>query len=53
MDSLKNKNVWKLVQLPQGKKTIRTKYVFDLKNNSHDITVRRKSHLIASGFIQQ
>ncbi|GJV92151.1 putative ribonuclease H-like domain-containing protein [Tanacetum coccineum] len=45
--------VWKLVDLPNGKKTIRTKWVFKNKKDERGIVIRNKSRLVAQGHRQE
>nr|GEW41927.1 putative ribonuclease H-like domain-containing protein [Tanacetum cinerariifolium] len=42
-------NVWTLVDLPHGKKAIRTKWVFRNKRDQRGIVIRNKSRLVAQG----
>jgi len=46
-------NTWKLVSLPDGRKTVGCKWVFRVKNKSDGTIERFKARLVAKGFIQQ
>nr|GEW90242.1 ribonuclease H-like domain, reverse transcriptase, RNA-dependent DNA polymerase [Tanacetum cinerariifolium] len=45
--------VWRLVDLPYGKKTIRTKWVYKNKKDEKGIVVRNKARLVAQGHRQK
>ncbi|GKC80579.1 putative ribonuclease H-like domain-containing protein [Tanacetum coccineum] len=45
--------VWKLVDLPNGKRAIGTKYVFRNKKDERGIVVRNKARLVAQGYTQE
>nr|GEW99021.1 putative ribonuclease H-like domain-containing protein [Tanacetum cinerariifolium] len=45
--------VWRLVDLPYGKKAIRTKWVYRNKKDERGIIVRNKAKLVAQGHIQE
>jgi hypothetical protein len=47
LDSLRKRNVFELVDLPKGRKTIRNRWVFDVKTDG-----RKKARLVAKGFSQ-
>ncbi|XP_076895219.1 uncharacterized protein LOC143547759 [Bidens hawaiensis] len=44
--------VWKLVDLPEDKRKINTKWVFKFKRDEHGIIVRNKARLVVLGFNQ-
>ncbi|GJT53063.1 putative ribonuclease H-like domain-containing protein [Tanacetum coccineum] len=46
-------NVWTLVDLPNGKRAIRTKWVFRNKKDERGIVVRNKARLVAQGYTQE
>nr|GEX18494.1 hypothetical protein [Tanacetum cinerariifolium] len=46
-------NVWTLVDLPHGKRAIRTKWVFRNKKDQRGFVVRNKSRLVAQGHRQE
>ncbi|GJR44611.1 putative ribonuclease H-like domain-containing protein [Tanacetum coccineum] len=50
---LKLQKVWTLVDLPNGKKAIRTKWVFRNKKDERGIVVRNKARLVAQGYTQE
>ncbi|GJR88642.1 putative ribonuclease H-like domain-containing protein [Tanacetum coccineum] len=45
--------VWTLVDLPNGKRAIRTKWVFRNKKDERRIVVRNKARLVAQGYTQK
>ncbi|GJY29059.1 ribonuclease H-like domain-containing protein [Tanacetum coccineum] len=45
--------VWTLVDLPKGKKAIRTKYVYRNKKDERGIVVRNKARLVAQGYTKE
>nr|GEY15025.1 ribonuclease H-like domain-containing protein [Tanacetum cinerariifolium] len=45
--------VWRLVDLPKGKHTIRTKWVYENKKDKRGIVVRNKARLAAQGYTQE
>ncbi|GJT53899.1 putative ribonuclease H-like domain-containing protein [Tanacetum coccineum] len=45
--------VWTLVNLPNGKRAIRTKWVFRNKKDERGIVVRNKARLVAQGYTQE
>ncbi|GJW46088.1 retrovirus-related pol polyprotein from transposon TNT 1-94 [Tanacetum coccineum] len=45
--------VWILVDLPNGKRVIRTKWVFRNKKDERGIVVRNKARLVAQGYTQE
>src|SRR5712672_3174363 len=47
IDALHKNDTWKLINLPPGQKTIKSKWVFKLKSDGHYCT-----HLVAKGFMQ-
>ena len=53
MNSMKTNDVWKLVELPRNKKTIKTRWVFKVKRDDQNKPVRFKARLVAKGFTQQ
>ena len=53
LESLEKKNTWDVCELPPGRKTISTKWVFQLKKNEKGETVRHKARLAARGFTQK
>nr|GEX84858.1 hypothetical protein [Tanacetum cinerariifolium] len=46
-------NVWRLVDLPYGKKAIETKWVYRNKKDERGIVVRNKARLVAQGHRQE
>ncbi|GJU82955.1 putative ribonuclease H-like domain-containing protein [Tanacetum coccineum] len=49
----KLQQVWKLVDLPNGKRAIRTKWVFRNKKDERGIVIRNKARLVAQGHRQE
>ncbi|GKE31310.1 putative ribonuclease H-like domain-containing protein, partial [Tanacetum coccineum] len=49
----KIQKVWTLVDLPSGKKTIGTKWVYRNKKDERGIVVRNKARLVAQGYKQE
>ncbi|GKB50574.1 putative ribonuclease H-like domain-containing protein, partial [Tanacetum coccineum] len=49
----KLQKVWTLVDLPNGKRAIRTKWVFRNKKDKRGIIVRNKARLVAQGYTQE
>ncbi|GJW56779.1 putative ribonuclease H-like domain-containing protein [Tanacetum coccineum] len=45
--------VWTLVNLPNGKRAIRTKWVFRNKKDERGIVIRNKARLVAQGYTQE
>ncbi|GJR36904.1 putative ribonuclease H-like domain-containing protein [Tanacetum coccineum] len=45
--------IWTLVDLPNGKRATRTKWVFRNKNDKRGIVVRNKARLVAQGYTQE
>ena len=46
-------NTWKLVPLPEGRKTVGCKWVFRVKNKPNGTIEKFKARLVAKGFTQQ
>ncbi len=53
MRSLERNDVWDLVELPEKRKVVGSKWVFKLKTNEDGTTSRYKARLVAQGFSQQ
>ncbi|GJY18250.1 putative ribonuclease H-like domain-containing protein [Tanacetum coccineum] len=49
----KLQKVWTLVDLPYGKRAIRTKWVYKNKKDKRGIVVRNKERLVAQGYTQE
>ncbi|GJR42240.1 putative ribonuclease H-like domain-containing protein [Tanacetum coccineum] len=49
----KLQKVWTLVDLPKGKRAIRTKWVYRNKKDKRVIVVRNKARLVAQGYTQE
>ncbi|GJS93720.1 retrovirus-related pol polyprotein from transposon TNT 1-94 [Tanacetum coccineum] len=50
---LKLQEVWTLVELPNGKRAIGTKWVFRNKKNERGIVIKNKARLVAQGYTQE
>ena len=53
IDSLHQHNVWDLVELPEGRKPVGSKWVFKVKTNADGSTERFKARLVAQGYTQR
>ena len=53
MKSLKDNDVWELVELPKGRKAVGSKCVFKAKTDSDRYVERLKARLVAQGFSQK
>ena len=51
--SLKQNDVWELVQLPKGRKTVGSKWVYKVKTGVDGSVERYKARLVAQGFTQK
>ncbi|GKE85513.1 putative ribonuclease H-like domain-containing protein, partial [Tanacetum coccineum] len=49
----KLQQVWTLVDLPYGKRAIRTKWIYRNKKNKRGIVFRNKARLVAQGYTQE
>ena len=53
IDSLHQHNAWDLVELPEGRKPVCSKWVFKVKTNADGSTERFKARLVAQGYTQR
>ena len=53
IDSLHDNSVWDLVQLPEGRKPVGSKWVFKVKTNADGSVERCKARLVAQGYSQK
>ena len=53
LDQFQKNDVWKLVELPKGKKAVGVKWVFCNKLNKDGMAMRNKARLVAKGYSQQ
>jgi hypothetical protein len=53
MKSLKDNDVWDLVEKPEGRKVVGSKWVFKKKLNADGSIARYKARLVAQGYSQQ
>ena len=53
MQQFYNQRVWRLVQLPDGKYAIGTKWILKCKRDARGIVVRNKARLVAQGHRQE
>ena len=53
MKSLKDNDIWELVELPKGRKAVGSKWVFKAKTDADGYAERFKVRLVAQGFSQK
>ena len=53
LKSMKDNDVWNLIEFPKGKKPIGCKWVFKTKWDSKGNVERYKAHLVAKRFTQR
>jgi Reverse transcriptase (RNA-dependent DNA polymerase) len=53
MESMRSNNVWKLVDLPEGRKAIGNKWVLKIKRLADGSIDRYKARLVVKGYTQQ
>lgn len=53
IESIKENNVWELVELPEGKRIVGSKWVFKRKIGANGVVERYKARLVAQGFSQR
>ena len=53
MESLKKNGTWEEVELPQGRKTVDSKWVFKAKQKADGTVERYKARVVAKGFSQR
>ena len=53
MKSLKDNDVWDVVPLPAGRKTVGSKWVYKIKTGSDGLIQRYKARLVAQGYTQK
>jgi Reverse transcriptase (RNA-dependent DNA polymerase) len=53
MESMRSNNVWKLVNLPEGRKAIGNKWVLKIKRLADGSIDRYKARLVVKGYTQQ
>ncbi|GKA77288.1 retrovirus-related pol polyprotein from transposon TNT 1-94, partial [Tanacetum coccineum] len=53
LSQFKLQEVWTLVNLPNGKRAISTKWVFKNKKDERGIVIRNKARLVAQGYTQE
>ncbi|KAM6575709.1 hypothetical protein CsatA_024036 [Cannabis sativa] len=53
MNSLTKNNTYELVKLPKGRKALKNKWVFRLKDDGHGNLVKYKARLVVKGFGQK
>lgn len=53
MDSLHKNNTYELVKLPKGKKALKNKWVYRIKQEEHTSHPRYKARLVVKGFGQR
>ena len=52
-DVSQDNSVWKLVELPPGRMTVRSKWVFKIKTGADGTVERFKARLVAQGYTQK
>ena len=50
IEFLQKNDVWELVDLPNGRKAVRSKWVFEIKTDAEGSVERFKARLVAQGF---
>ena len=53
MKSLKDNEVWELVELPEGRKPVGSRWVYKVKTDANGSIERYKARLVAQGFSQK
>ena len=53
INQIEKQQTWELVELPQGHKAVKCRWVYDAKLNSNDEITRYRARLVAKGFTQQ
>nr|GFB76775.1 uncharacterized mitochondrial protein AtMg00820-like [Tanacetum cinerariifolium] len=53
LDQFARLKVWRLVPRPEGKYTIKTKWIFKNKKDESSLVIRNKARLVAVGYSQQ
>ena len=53
MDSLRDHDVWELVELPEDCKPVGSKWVFKLKTNADGSVERCRARIVAQGYSQK
>lgn len=53
MKSLKENDVWELMELPKGRKIVESKWVYKLKTGADGSIDCYKARLVAQGFMQK
>ena len=53
MKSLEDNHVWELAELPKGRKTIGSKWVYKVKTDEDGTIEQYKAQLVAQGFSQK
>lgn len=52
MRTLENNQTWELVDLPQGKTLVRSRWVFAVKHKANGSVEQYKAKLVAKGYMQ-
>lgn len=53
INALLSNNTWEPVVLPEGRKALKTKWVFKIKKDEHGREVKKKSRLTIKGYVQK
>jgi hypothetical protein len=51
--SIMKNDVWEVVPRPEGKKVVRSKWIYKVKHAVHGSVDKYKAHFVAKGFSQQ
>ena len=52
MQSMKHHNVWKLVELPKGQRTVGNRWIFKTKTDADGTITKYKARWVIQGFLQ-
>jgi hypothetical protein len=53
LESIRDNNTWKLVDLPNNHKAIGLKWVYKIKKGAEGKLVKHKARLVAKGYVQE
>jgi hypothetical protein len=53
LGSIRENNIWKLVDLPNNHKAIGLKWVYKIKKDAEGKLVKYKARLVAKGYVQE
>lgn len=52
LEALQKNDIWELVKLPNGIKSIASKWIFKIKRNADGFIWKHKDRLVAKGYLQ-